>query len=471
MGTYHVVRTALAAIFFLTFTYSTAQENVVLKKGAVLDSLAVPGSQLVYSLYLPTFFETHKKIPIILGFDTLGKASAITRLFKNTAEELGYIVVSTDIPKTYSPKQKSEYTLAFMEYIYTLFSPQDDMMYVTGIDQDAIYASKLAVTYSNHISGVIAIGNSTFYNVKTQLKRNTTHIGIVNTYNFRYIDLLDNKKYLLRKAIPADVYVYNTKSEVPSQELLNKTLTNFTLQAMSKGKIPKDTLFIRNQYLKNLKEVETYIHEKDFLTALEETKRIRSVYGVFYNTDTLTVKEKEIKALKEYKKQKRQWSKYTYKERILRETFLQALEEDVEFIEYDNLGWWNYQIAELDTLTKSEQAIPRQMANRLKGYLKYVIDIYTTSMANEKDIEKKLFVHIISTLVDPRDYQAYLRIIAIAAQDQDKETALFYLEKLLENGYTDFKSLYTVDGTLALKLSKEYNNIIKKYLGKAKYSH
>lgn len=60
-------------------------------------------------------------------------------------------------------------------------------------------------------------------------------------------------------------------------------------------------------------------------------------------------------------------------------------------------------------------------------------------------------------------------MISLSAQDQDNETALFYLEQMLKNGYKDLNALYTIEGTLALKMSEKYNKLIKKYLGNSKY--
>ncbi|RKM92427.1 hypothetical protein D7036_22825, partial [Aquimarina sp. BL5] len=76
---------------------------------------------------------------------------------------------------------------------------------------------------------------------------------------------------------------------------------------------------------------------------------------------------------------------------------------------------------------------------------------------------------ILSTIVDKNDFESYRKIISLSAIDQDNATALFYLEKMLQNGYKELESLYNIEGTLALRISKEYNNVIKKYLKTSKY--
>ena len=40
---------------------------------------------------------------------------------------------------------------------------------------------------------------------------------------------------------------------------------------------------------------------------------------------------------------------------------------------------------------------------------------------------------------------------------------------MLKNGYKEVDSLYEIEGTLGLKITKDYNWLIKKYLGESRY--
>lgn len=466
---YFVNRSVLLFIFFLIGVLTNAQQSLFLEKGVVQDSLLVTETKQYFSLYIPKDYNKGKSWPVIIGFDTKNKAGEITKLFKNSAEELGYIVAVLNISNKDSLKQKKEKTKGFVDHVFSLFSVDTNQLYVTGLEQGSVYASLLPGWIDKNIAGVIAMDDSYFYDVHTQFKKNTSYIGIVSRYNLKRREFLDNNKYLNRKSILADVYEYESKLMIPDQKLLRKALITFSLHGMVKGRIPKDSVFIYTQYLKGLKEADNYLQNKDFIRALEEVKRTQDLYGNFFNTDTLKVKQKEIKNIKEYKKQKRQWSKYNYREQLLRDTYIQSLEEDVDFIEYENLGWWNYQVSELDSLIKNNEIAIASTAYRLKEYVKLTVNTLKTSVLKEGNTDQILFLHILSTIIDPKDYNSYRKIISFSAQDQDNETALFYLEKMLKKGYTDFESLYNIDGTLALRLSKKYNELIKKYLGKAKY--
>lgn len=106
----------------------------------------------------------------------------------------------------------------------------------------------------------------------------------------------------------------------------------------------------------------------------------------------------------------------------------------------------------------------------MKGYVRYLVDSYKNELPEkEENLEENLFLNILSTIVDKKDFESYRKIISLSAQDQDNETALFYLEQMLKNGYKDLNALYTIEGTLALRISKKYNELVKKYLGNSKY--
>ncbi|WP_299213739.1 hypothetical protein [uncultured Aquimarina sp.] len=446
------------------------QSALKLKKGKVIDSLSVPSSEgSYYSIYLPKSFDLNKSWPILFGFDSNNNANNITTLFSKAAEELGFVVVVTNFSKKSSINDKSKYVAFFMEHIFSLFPIQKRRVYVLGIGNDGPLNSLLPLVYKE-FNGVIAVGNSYYYNESVKVRRDFSYIGMVGNKNFRYQDFFNTKKYLRRKAITSDVYTYQGNEELPSEDLMVKALTSFTLQDMLKGKIQTDSIWVKNIFKKDFDEVALLKTQGKYVEAYDELTRMRSKYRLFFDVDQLKEEQKVIRKVDSYKKEKRLRSKYHTKEKLLRQTFILSLEEDIELNQYDNLGWWQYRMSELDKLTKNKEKYASTMVLRIKDFLKNVlIDYKKDTVKEEKEIDRKIFVNILSTIVDKNDFESYRKIISLSAIDQDNTTALFYLEKMLQNGYKELEPLYNIEGTLALRISKEYNNVIKKYLGTSKY--
>ncbi|MEB3344593.1 hypothetical protein U6A24_03920 [Aquimarina gracilis] len=412
----------------------------------------------------------NKSWPVLFGFDSKGRASNITRLYREAAEEFGYIIAVSNFLEDQSLEEKTKYLPVFMDHIFSLFPIQQGRVYVTGIDEDARLMSLLPVFYRNKVFGVITIGDSHYYDSRIKMGKNFSYFGVLNTNNHRLRDFQRNAAYLKRRGVEADILSYEGPSEYPYPKLLKKPLSTFTLQGMLKGRMPRDSVWVENLFQKELKQVEIELRKGKFLYALEEVKRIRNKYHLFFDTNDLREKEKQIKRKKGYRKEKRLYTKYVNKESYYRQTYVFLLEEDMVEKKYENLGWWHYQMSELDSILVKKEKYAKDMVHRVKGFLKHSINDYKTKLSHKpKDFEKKIFLNILSTIVDKKDYNSYFSIISLSTQDMDYETALFYLEKLLENDFKDLDALYNIEGTLPLRITKEYNNLIKKHLGSSRY--
>ncbi|SHJ56169.1 hypothetical protein [Aquimarina spongiae] len=465
-----LIKNNILLLFLLASFFGYAQSQLVLTKGRVTDSLVVPDTKNTFSIYLPRTYDKNKSWPIIFGFDSSNRTSNIARFYQAAAEELGYIIAVTNFTEEQSARDRANYVAVFMKHIFSLFPIQIGRVYVTGVGDDAKFASLLPLGYPDKIFGVIAIGDSYFYDSRINLNKNFTHFGILNTHNYRFKNFQANKNFLKRRAVPADLFVYEGGGEFPAQELIKNVLTALTRQAMLKGRVAKDSIWIQNSFEKSLQEVDGYVSKRKFLKAYEELKRIRIDYNQFFDTDYLKEKQKEIKKLNGFRKEKRLRSKYAIKENYLRESYLFSAEEDIALLNYSNLGWWQYEMSKLDTLIAKKEKYGHDMAIRVKRYVNAIINNYKiTAIKENVNLEAQLFLNIFSTIVNKEDFDSYKKIISLSARDLDNETALFYLEKMLQNGYRDFDALYEIEGTLALKITKKYNELIEKYLGNSKY--
>ena len=147
------------------------------------------------------------------------------------------------------------------------------------------------------------------------------------------------------------------------------------------------------------------------------------------------------------------------------------MEEDIITYNYANLGWWNYQMQELNKLDKSSNLYERQMSSRLRGYINALVsdNIDFIEAEDVVDYEALNLLHMLKTITSPKDYNAYLKVISISSKMEDYGTALFYLEELLKTGYTDKSGLYSLEHTALFRIMPEFNEMVEKYLKGARY--
>jgi len=181
---------------------------------------------------------------------------------------------------------------------------------------------------------------------------------------------------------------------------------------------------------------------------------------------------KKIRASTLYKLNKIQRNQARFEEQLLRQDVYFFLEDDASQAYFDNLGWWNYQMDEIDATidSTSTNAQQKKSAKRLKGFMQsQVEEVYEHYNVATSSLEQLLFINILRTLVNPTNQEAIINVISLSAKEGDTNAALFYLEELLATGFTDYDSLYRIEGTTAMRISEEWNAIIKDYLGKSKY--
>src|SRR5690606_14464532 len=95
----------LLLAFFSTFSapFAFAQEQMVLKKGEIIEAISVQDStQNTFSLYLPTSFSTDKKWPLLMVFELEGKERQAMSMFVQAAERQGYVLAAPKMRDTVS---------------------------------------------------------------------------------------------------------------------------------------------------------------------------------------------------------------------------------------------------------------------------------------------------------------------------------------------------------------------------------
>jgi hypothetical protein len=111
------------------------------------------------------------------------------------------------------------------------------------------------------------------------------------------------------------------------------------------------------------------------------------------------------------------------------------------------------------------------MGRRLNGFVNPLIadNIDMVNAESVVDEEALNFLWMLKTIVAPKSYDAYLKVISLNAKVEDYGTALFYLEELLKNGYTNREELYSLEHTAIFRLSPEFNKIVAQYLKESRY--
>ena len=462
----------LLLILTLSVSFLSTAQQLTLKKGAIMESIAVNDTVAEsFALYLPTKFDISKAWPIIFVYDMQGRGETVLRMLWGAAEKNNYILAaSNNVNDSLSLTQNVLISKRMFNTVFTLFNIQKDRVYTAGFDSGARVASVMP-TFMNQIKGVISCG-STVGNKEVLSSKNPFHfVGVVGNEDFNYPEMVKLEKLFDLMKFPNQTLVFDGGHKWPSQQLLSRAIELFDLTAMAKKVIPVDTSFVKKSYDGRLLEVNKLVSNNRSVRAYNELGEIMEVYRHFRNVDSIVVSRKVLKRGTAYKTQKRSLNTWLFKESLIKDDYDYYLEEDILTYNYNNLGWWNYQMGELKKYKNSKNNFQRQMGVRLEGYLNALIadNMDIINMDTPIDEEALNFLYMLKTITSPDDFSYYLKVISLNAKVEDYGTALYYLEELLKNGYTNTDELYALENTALFRITPEFNKLVAKYLKKARY--
>lgn len=159
--------------------------------------------------------------------------------------------------------------------------------------------------------------------------------------------------------------------------------------------------------------------------------------------------------------------------------FKYVLLEDLDYRNFENLGWWQYQYNGFynqisDSLPKTAlDSIRISYAKKsivsLIGVVRDAYELEANRPPSVRDFPALVFLLMLRTIVNPNDNVAYLSIISYSSKMEDYGTALFYLEAALKNGFDDLETLASLPETGLLKIMPEYQALLEVYLKKGRY--
>ena len=457
--------------FLLIFTVDGTAQELTLKKGIVLDSLKVNDSiSETFSLFLPKSYSNDTIWPVVFVFEPQGRGRSAAQLFAQGGEEQGYIIIATNnIVAKDSLLNNLEVAYRVMNTAFNFFPLDQNRIYTAGFAEGAEIASAIPTVVSN-IRGVMASGG-VWLNPDLLKKGNRfTFLGISGYNDYRLYNLEEAVRLFRRYDHPASLYTFNGFHEWPGSQLISRALGSFTLQAMEKGLKPQNPELVEILYQSELEEAERLRRTMQFYKSYILLEFMEGKYALYNKKNELRSFQKELRRNSLYRKQKREYNNALILENTKKEEYSYYFDEDVALANFENIPWWSQQLTELKKYQGGENIAEAEMAYRLQGFLTSLANSYYDALTRAgASADPLVFTAVLQTIFDKKDPLGYKNIISISAQDGDYEMAMLYLEDLLKTGYKDMEALYDIPGTLDLKLSPEYNAVIKKYLGESKF--
>ncbi len=463
----------LAILFLATcVTQGVFSQQMVLKKGTILEALPVNDSIAeTFSLYLPTSFSTDKTWPLLVVFDLDGKEIQALSMFVHAAEEEGYVLAAPQVRDTASLADNMVKTTQTVQKVMDLLPIQKSRIYTAGAGSGGRYANLVPIL-SKDVSGAISIGASITNTELLSIRRPFHFIGIVNKKDYNYPGLLSVKKILDRYRFPNQVLIHSGDKLWPDPDYLKRSLRLFTLAAMRKQLVARDSSYIEGAYNSDVTHAGRLKNSLKLLMAEQYLGEMMGVYGAYKNLDSLRMVQRDIRRNKMYRSMKRSESAAFLKESLLKEDYLYYMEEDLLAYNFNNLGWWNFQRTEINKFIEGSNKAEKDMGHRLLGYINALAEDNIDIVQSEDLIDEDAlaFLFMLKTILEPDNFDFYMKIISLSSKNEDFGTALFYLEEAFKRGFNDKEILYGLEHTALLRINPKFNKLVSEYLQDARYN-
>ncbi|RAV27723.1 dienelactone hydrolase family protein [Sinomicrobium soli] len=442
----------------LTVSLHIFSQDLHLRKGTVNDSVAVPGTELLsYSVYLPDDYSTAKKWPLFFVFDLEGGSTGAINALLEAPGAGQAILIAPDQLTEESYEANFYVAKKLFDLVFRSFSVDKGRIYTAGFGEGGRLATAVAVL-SDDVDGVLAVGGAIpGHSSYVPVKNDFVFVGMAGDESTYYREMQGTISLLESRKFQARMVVYDGNGHYPDARYTDRALRILTLQSMAKGAVPsvlKDSLFeadmVYNKWLEG---------QGRALNAFDELGSMREHYPEDRFKDVLKERKKTLRKNDTFRKQRRDSYGIEEEETFYMEDYISFLSADILTGDTGQLPSWEGELNALDKPGKEGNIPRRKMARRIRNMLEAAIEA-TIAKGELKD-NQLLFANAFLVLLDPEAEDACLEVIRYSTKNSEYGMALFYLEQLLKNGFTDVARLNAMEDIALLRILPEYSDILE----------
>jgi hypothetical protein len=431
-----------------------------LKKGVVIDSvICSDDSSQIYSIYLPSNYDTSKKWPVIYFFDPHGVGNLPIVLYKDLAEKYGFILAGTYNSKNGMQWESSQKAAgAIMRDTWFRLSLNDNWLYTSGFSGGAKVASMVAIN-NGGIAGVAACGGG-FPEEHPPLKQPFSFISFVGDKDFNNVTVRQLDKLLDSTNLSHQIIIYNGKHQWPPISCFEQAFQWFDADAMRMKTMPKNDSIIKSIREKFVKEAEDwhkkrntveeyYIYKKllNYLRDLDDMGKYAAKVQDFENSDAL---EKYLKDEQTFESQEAQ----------------EILEFRAHLSKMDE-AWWGNKISIMKKFIEKDTVSPAALqTQRMLGYLSLIMYMGAANELTSGNYPAASYFNGLYALVDPKNPEHCYIGASLDMINHNPEKALEQLKEAVKLGFVDSRRLEQDNNFTGLHNSPEYKKLLKEMTAK-----
>ena len=310
------MRLAVAVLFLIAALSTRADE---LKRGEIVDGVVSSlNSEITYAYYLPRSYTPQRTWPVVYVFDPRQRGAFGAGLFRDAAEEFGWIVVSSNNTRSDTNTEMNvpalEGTLPDARRRFAIDPARE---YAAGFSGTAILAWALALS-SGEIAGVIGCSGRPL-SADAEYKVRFAWYGAAGNRDFNYLETLAIERGLARANAAHQLEIFDGPHRWAPPDVLRRAVEWMEMEAMKRGLRPRDPALIQRAFEAHAALAGT---ESDPLNAARRFASIVRTFAPLIDVSAVRQRETRLRATPAFARAQKDEEKAEALERAhLREVF------------------------------------------------------------------------------------------------------------------------------------------------------
>ncbi len=452
-----MLRAVFLVFYLLSFglSYSTASNNIGLPRGEVVDTVkCIYNKVQSYALYLPSYYTTDEKYPIIYTFEPAARGSLPVRKYKDLAEEFGYILVCSNNSRNGPGGPIDRAANAVFSDTRIRFTIDTNRVYTMGFSGGARVAARKAIELKN-VKGVIACGAGFPYDYKPSINNKFTYVGLVGNEDMNYYELKILENQLATYGINNFIESFKGEHVWPPVDEMHKVFVYLKFDAMKRTLIETDTVLVNNfkrseqENLQKEKNIFTqYIYYNNLLKHIKGLVETNEIEKEINRLSSEPIVAQKLETQQNYLKMESELSVF------LGEAFYNS--------EKYSIQWWKNKAEELKENAKDSSNLD-MLHLSIRMINKVYLMAYEDYTQNEESLslEQSVRDFKIASLVKPESPYPEYYLASIYAKNKKEGLAIKMLEKSIEKGFSNLNYLRQNKSFDLLRTNKKYLELEK----------
>jgi dienelactone hydrolase len=287
----------------LLFTWSLANSQTTAPAEAAALALT-PGTlfphlpcaahpEQSYTLYLPADYSSDRRWPLVISSDPGAEGSIPLELQKSAADQLGYVLVSSNNSRNGPWKPFVEATDATLTDVQTRVSIDIQRIYFAGFSGGARASSELAAICK--CSAGVLLSGAGFSRGRSPARDSPFPVfSAVGLFDFNYPEVIELQQTLSSAGYPHWLRIFDGAHEWAPAAVMEEAFAWFRFEAMKQNREPRDQSFIDAQFQKAQARAASFEQSGELLNAWREYLQMASAFDTLEDVASIRGKSASL---------------------------------------------------------------------------------------------------------------------------------------------------------------------------------